>query len=63
MRRTDQRLSTGYFVTLHHDNVELTIRTDNGTNEELAAEAVEMRQKAARLIRNADMIRLAIHGY
>lgn len=63
MKRTDLVLPTGHFVTLHHDNIELTIRTDHGTAEELAAEAQEMRKKAARLLRNADIIRLAIHGF
>jgi hypothetical protein len=55
--------SSGHFITISKDNVELTIRTEKGTAEELAVEAVEMRQKARRLTRNADLIKEAIHSH
>lgn len=51
----------GHYTTIQADNVTLTIRTEKGAPVELAQEAVEMRQKAARLIRNADMIRDALY--
>ena len=52
----------GHYVTIHHDNITLTIRTEHGTASEMAAEAVDMRKKATRLIRNADLIRDAIYS-
>jgi len=57
---THQIQAEGHYITIAQNNITLTVRTDNGRASELAAEAVEMRQKANRLIRNADLIRDAI---
>lgn len=57
---TSQILATGHYTEIQHDNITLIVRTDHGYPAELAQEAVEMRQKAARLTRNADMIRDAL---
>ena len=52
----------GHYVTIHRDNITLTIRTEHGAACEIAAEAVDMRKKASLLIRNADLIRDAIYS-
>lgn len=61
MKIRHQVLPTGHYIIIHEDNIELSIRTEHGTESELAAEAQEMRKKAARLTRNADMIKKALH--
>jgi hypothetical protein len=63
MRVLTQVSTTGHYTTIEHDNISLTIRTERGTPEELAAEAVDMRRRATRLIRNADLIKEAIYTH
>lgn len=59
MKVTEQHLSNGAFTTIDSDGVNLTVRTDHGHLTELRLLAVENEQKAARLIRDANMIREA----
>ena len=59
---TVQHRSNGWFTTIDHDGVLLTIHTENGTTQELVAEAHNMLVKARRLIRNAETIYNVVHA-
>lgn len=56
MRTAHIITSGGRFVTMYDGTTELTIRTQDGTIEELRTEAQAMRAKAARLLRHAEII-------
>lgn len=59
MKITHLIVSSGHYINITDHIGEMSIRTQNGTPEELQDHARELEEKAARLLRDATRLRTA----